>query len=383
MRTMIIQSTRVWIEEQWLAAQIEVEGQRIKGVYPYNTKIVDIDYGDNRIYPGFIDTHCHGAGGFDTNDAVEDGLKAWLKIAVQEGVTSLCPTTITQGEEVLTEALKNVAKVAAEKTEGAQIVGIHFEGPYLCTKYKGAQPEQFIVKPNLEQFKRYEAASNNLIKIMTMAVENDEDYQMIRYASLRGVAINIGHSAANYSESLFAIANGANGFTHTFNGMSPFNHREPGTVGAALRIGTAYTELITDGIHVSWPAVNVLFNAKGKDNVVMITDALQAKGVGEGRYIFGGQTIDIRSNGGAYLADTNNLAGSTLRFNTSIRNVIELAGVNEVSAINASTINPARVLKLDHVKGRIRANYDADIVVLDRDYNVLETYVLGKSAYKK
>ena len=131
---MIIQSTRVWIEEQWLAAQIEVEGQKIKGVYPYNTKIVDVDYGDNRIYPGFIDTHCHGAGGFDTNDAVEDGLKAWLKIAVQEGVTSLCPTTITQGEEVLTEALKNVAKVAAEKTEGAQIVGIHFEGPYLCTK---------------------------------------------------------------------------------------------------------------------------------------------------------------------------------------------------------------------------------------------------------
>ena len=380
---MIIQSTRVWIEEQWLAAQIEVEGQKIKGVYPYNTKIVDVDYGDNRIYPGFIDTHCHGAGGFDTNDAVEDGLKAWLKIAVQEGVTSLCPTTITQGEEVLTEALKNVAKVAAEKTEGAQIVGIHFEGPYLCTKYKGAQPEQFIVKPNLEQFKRYEAASNNLIKIMTMAVENDEDYQMIRYASLRGVAINIGHSAANYSESLFVIANGANGFTHTFTGMSPFNHREPGTVGAALRIGTAYTELITDGIHVSWPAVNVLFNAKGKDNVVMITDALQAKGVGEGRYIFGGQTIDIRSNGGAYLADTNNLAGSTLRFNTSIRNVIELAGVNEISAINASTINPARVLKLDHVNGRIRANYDADIVVLDRDYNVLETYVLGKSAYKK
>ena len=115
----------------------------------------------------------------------------------------------------------------------------------------------------------------------------------------------------------------------------------------------------------------------------MITDALQAKGVGEGRYVFGGQEIDIRSNGGAYLADTNNLAGSTLSFNRSIRNVIELAGVSEVSAINASTINPAKVLKLDHKKGRIRANYDADLVILDREYDVLETYVLGKSAYKR
>lgn len=380
---MIIQSTRVWIEEQWLAAQIEIDDKKINGIYPYNTKSVDLDYGDNRIYPGFIDTHCHGAIGFDTNDAVEEGLKSWLKVAVKEGVTSLCPTTITQGEEVLTNALINVAKVASEDYEGAQIVGVHFEGPYLCIKYKGAQPEKYIVKPDIEQFKRYQKASNNLIKIMTMAVENDEDYELVRYASQKGVAINIGHSAANYAESIFAIANGANGFTHTFNGMSPFNHREPGTVGAALRIGTAYTELISDGIHVSWPAVNILFNAKGKDHIVMITDALQAKGVGEGRYVFGGQEIDIRSNGGAYLADTNNLAGSTLSFNRSIRNVIELAGVSEVSAINASTINPAKVLKLDHKKGRIRANYDADLVILDREYDVLETYVLGKSAYKR
>lgn len=380
---MIIQSTRVWIEEQWLAAQIEIVDQKINRIYPYNTKTVDKDYGDHRIYPGFIDTHCHGAIGFDTNDAVEEGLKSWLKVAVKEGVTSLCPTTITQGEEVLTKALQNVAKVVSEDYEGAQIVGVHFEGPYLCVKYKGAQPEKYIVKPDIEQFKRYQEASNNLIKIMTMAVENDEDYELVRYASQRGVAINIGHSAANYSESIFAIANGAHGFTHTFNGMSPFNHREPGTVGAALRIGTAYTELISDGIHVSWPAVNILFNAKGKDHIVMITDALQAKGVGAGRYVFGGQEIDIRSNGGAYLADTNSLAGSTLSFNKSIRNVIELAGVSEVSAINASTINPARVLKLDHVKGRIRSNYDADFVILDHDYEVIETYVLGKSAFKR
>jgi N-acetylglucosamine-6-phosphate deacetylase len=380
---MIIQSTRVWIEEQWVAAQIDIEKNKIRRIYPHNTKNVDKDYGDLRIYPGFIDTHCHGAMGFDTNEADEEGLKQWLSVAVMEGVTSLCPTTITQGEEVLTKALKNVVNVMKQEPFGAQIVGIHFEGPYLCSKYKGAQPEEFIVKPNLEQFKRYEAASNGLIKIMTMAVETDEDYELVDYASRNGVAINIGHSAASYSESIFAIANGASGFTHTFNGMGPFNHREPGTVGAALRIGSAYAELICDGIHVSWPAVNVLFNAKGKDHIVMVTDALQAKGVGEGRYVFGGQAIDIRSNGGAYLADTDRLAGSTLGYNQSLKNVIELASVNEVSAINSGTINPAKVLKIDHKKGRIRANYDADLVILDRDYDVVETYVLGQAVYTR
>lgn len=379
---MIIQSTRVWIEEQWIAAQIEIEHTKIKCIHPYQTKNVDIDYGAFKIYPGFIDTHCHGALGFDTNDADGEGLKRWLVEAVQEGVTSLCPTTITQSEEVLTKALQNIAMIASEKTEGAQIVGIHFEGPYLCVKYKGAQPEEFIVKPNLEQYKRYELAAHGLIKIMTMAIENDEDYTLIQYASQKGVSVNIGHSAASYAESLFAIANGASGFTHTFNGMGPFNHREVGTVGAALRIGTAYTELICDGIHVSWPAINILFQSKGKDYVVMITDAVQAKGVGEGRYVFGGQAIDVRNNGGAYLADTDRLAGSTVGYNQSLKNVIEQANVSEVSAINAGTINPAKVLKLDHVKGRIRSNYDADVVILDENYAVIETFVLGKSMYK-
>ena len=150
-----------------------------------------------------------------------------------------------------------------------------------------------------------------------------------------------------------------------------------------MQIRDGYAEIITDGIHVSWPVVNLLFRAKGKDHVVMITDALQAKGVGEGRYVFGGQEIDIKSNGGAYLANSNSLAGSTLRFNQSLKNVIERAGVEEVSAINACTINPAKVLHMDDVKGRLRSGYDADIVVLDRDYEVLETYVLGQSVYCK
>lgn len=379
---MIIQSQRIWILEQWVPAQLELEHQKIKAIHAYGTHPVDQDYGNHRILPGFIDTHCHGAYGFDTNDAHESGLALWAKQIASEGVTSFCPTTITQSEEVLTKALKNIAGFVDKPYEGSRIVGIHFEGPYLDKAYKGAQPEPYIVNPDLNQFERYQKAANHLIKIITMAVEHDDDHAFIRSASASGVAIHLGHSGATYHQALLGFANGAKGTTHTFNGMSPLNHREPGLVGAAMRLGSVYSELICDGIHVSFPAMNLLYKAKGKDYTILVTDALCAKGVGEGTYVFGGQSIDIRSDGGAYLSNTTKLSGSTLRFNQGLRNVIEKAEVDVVSAINSATINPARLLGLEHQKGLIQANYDADLVILDSDYSVLETYVLGESSYK-
>ena len=152
---MIIQSRRVWVLNTWLAVQIEIQDTKIINIFPYGTKEVDIDYEDLRIVPGFIDVHTHGMLGFDTNDANPDGLKQWMKEITKEGVTSFCPTTITQSEQVLTKALENVANVAKEGCQGAEIVGIHFEGPYLDQAYKGAQPEKYCVAPNVQQFKRY------------------------------------------------------------------------------------------------------------------------------------------------------------------------------------------------------------------------------------
>ena len=162
---MILQSKRVWVNGFFLAAQIEVKDGKIENILPYDSKSVDVDYGDLRIVPGFIDVHTHGAYGFDTNDANKEGLRNWMKNIVNEGVTGILPTTITQSREVLTKAVKNVAEVVKEGYEGAEILGIHFEGPYLDQVYKGAQPEQYCVKPDVEQFKRYYEASNHLIKI--------------------------------------------------------------------------------------------------------------------------------------------------------------------------------------------------------------------------
>lgn len=377
---MLIKSKNVWIADQFIPAAIKIDSQKITAVLPYENNHADVDYEDLRIVPGFIDIHCHGAYGFDTNDAKEEGLRNWTKNIVKEGVTSFLATTITQSEEVLTNAVANVANVMKTDYDGAEILGIHFEGPYLDMVYKGAQPEQYIVKPTIEQFKRYQKAAEGHIRYVTMATETDDDFALTRYLSEHGVVVSIGHSGATYEQALLAYANGASSMTHVYNGMSPFNHRANGLVGAAYRFRTMYGEIICDGNHSTTAALNNYFISKGSDFSIMISDALMAKGSAAGsRYIFGGNEIEIYPDGSAHLTATGGLAGSTLKINDGLRILVEKALVPFNYAINACTINPARCLGIDNYKGQIRAGMDADIVVLESDYNVCQTYCKGKA----
>ena len=375
---MIIQSKKVWIADQFTPAQLELEDGIIKEIYPYNEKEVTKDYGDLRILPGFIDIHCHGAYGFDTNDADPEGLRKWTKGIVDEGVTSFLATTLTQSEEVLTNAVSNVAKVVEEGYEGAEILGIHFEGPYLNKAHKGAQPEEYCVKPNIEQFKRYQKAAHGLIKYITMAVENDEDYALTKYCSQNNVVVSIGHSNATYEQAVQAYAHGARSMTHVYNAMTPFTHRANGLVGGALRIRNMYGEIICDGNHSTLAALNNFFTSKGPDYSIMITDSLMCKGFPVGtKFDFGGQEVVIYPDGSAHLVEAGNLAGSTLNVNKGLKILIEDALVPVNYAINACTSNPARCLHVDDRKGTIGVGYDADLVVLDRDYEVVQTYCKG------
>lgn len=375
---MIIQSIKVWIADQFTPAQLELEDGIIKEIYPYNEKEVTKDYGDLRILPGFIDIHCHGAYGFDTNDANPEGLRKWAKGIVDEGVTSFLATTLTQSEEVLTNAVSNVAKVVEEGYEGAEILGIHFEGPYLNKAHKGAQPEEYCVKPNIEQFKRYQKAAHGLIKYITMAVENDEDYALTKYCSQNNVVVSIGHSNATYEQAVQAYAHGARSMTHVYNAMTPFTHRANGLVGGALRIRNMYGEIICDGNHSTLAALNNFFTSKGPDYSIMITDSLMCKGFPVGtKFDFGGQEVVIYPDGSAHLVEAGNLAGSTLNVNKGLKILIEDALVPVNYAINACTSNPARCLHVDDRKGTIGVGYDADLVVLDRDYEVVQTYCKG------
>lgn len=375
---MIIQSKKVWIADQFTPAQLELEDGIIKEIYPYNEKEVTKDYGDLRILPGFIDIHCHGAYGFDTNDANPEGLRKWAKGIADEGVTSFLATTLTQSEEVLTNAVSNVAKVVEEGYEGAEILGIHFEGPYLNKAHKGAQPEEYCVKPNIEQFKRYQKAAHGLIKYITMAVENDEDYALTKYCSQNNVVVSIGHSNATYEQAVQAYAHGARSMTHVYNAMTPFTHRANGLVGGALRIRNMYGEIICDGNHSTLAALNNFFTSKGPDYSIMITDSLMCKGFPVGtKFDFGGQEVVIYPDGSAHLVEAGNLAGSTLNVNKGLKILIEDALVPVNYAINACTSNPARCLHVDDRKGTIGVGYDADLVVLDKDYEVVQTYCKG------
>lgn len=376
---MLIQSKKVWIADQFIPAQIEIDDNKISNIYHYNEKDGFIDYEDKRIVPGFIDIHCHGAYGFDTNDANMQGLRNWTKRITKEGVTSILPTTITQSKEVLTNALANVAKVVEEGYDGAEILGIHFEGPYLDMIYKGAQPEQYIVKPSVVDFQSYQKAAKGLIKYVTLATESDEDFELTEYLFNNGIVVSIGHSSSTYEEAIMAFAHGARSQTHVYNGMTPFNHRQNGLVGLAYRVKGMYGEIICDGNHSTPTALYNFFNAKGPDYGIMITDALMAKGYEPGsRFTFGGNEIEIYKDGSAHLVETKGLAGSTLKMNDGLRILVEEALVPFNYAINSCTINPAKCLGIDTRKGRIGVGYDSDLVVLNHDYSVYQTYCLGK-----
>lgn len=376
---MVIQSKRVWIAGQFLAMQLEIKDGKITDILPFGTKDADEDYGEKRILPGLIDVHTHGAYGFDTNDADPEGLRDWMKRIPEEGVTAILPTTVTQMPEVLAKALANVAAVVKEGYEGAEILGVHFEGPYLDMEYKGAQPPEAIATAAVEQFKKYQDAAEGLIKYITMAPEHDKDFALTRYCRETGVVVSMGHSSATYEQAMLGIANGATSMTHVYNGMTPYHHRKPGLVGTAFRVRDIYGEIICDGCHSHLAALNNYFQAKGRDYGIMVSDSLRAKHCPPGgSYQLGGHDIEIGEDGLARLKGTDTIAGSTLNMNKGLKILVENALIPLDTAINSCTLNPARCLGVDDRKGRLVVGYDADIVVLEDNYDVVQTYCRGK-----
>jgi N-acetylglucosamine-6-phosphate deacetylase len=378
---MIVQSKKVFIAEQFIPAQIRVDNGKISKISPYGQTNPDIDYGSKLIVPGFIDIHTHGMGGYSTDDPSPEGLVRWLKALPSEGVTSFLPATTTQSRQTTINALKNIAMVKNQRHTGAEIIGIHLEGPFLDQEYKGMHMSEFLRVPSVEEFIDYQGASNNLIRYITVACEHDKDFSLIRYASRNGVTVSIGHSGADFESAMLALANGASSFTHSFNAMKALHHREPGVVGALLS-SDAFAEVIADGHHVHPSVVKILFNSKNRSKIILVTDSIGVKGLPKGVYNISNVKISLDEHGTARNFGTNTIAGSSLRMNEGVRFLVEHASVSIEHAIIAATLNPAKAIRIEERKGQIRYGNDADLTVIDNDFSVVATYCMGKQDFK-
>ena len=336
---------------------------------------------DAIVLPGFVDQHIHGAGGSDGMDGTVEDIAIIAKTIAAEGTTSFLVTTMTQSPENITKAMEAVKTYReADSDEGARVVGVHLEGPFIAAAHKGAQPLEYVKAPDIAAFDGYNAASGNAIRIVTLAPEVDGAEEFIRHLTAQGIVSSIGHTGAKYPDIEKAVANGASNVTHTYNAQTALHHREIGTVGSAMLIDDLNCELICDTIHVSVPAMRLLVKNKPLDKLSLITDAMRAKGLPDGESELGGQKVFVK-DGEARLED-GTLAGSVLRMNRAVQNMVEKVGVPFTQAVDYATINPARMLKIDDVTGSIKVDKNADFTVLNENFDVLLTIRDGEIIYK-
>lgn len=332
------------------------------------------------VLPGFIDQHIHGAGGSDGMDATIADYETIAKTVAAEGTTSFVITTMTQSVENITKAMQAVKEYREGEHDGARVVGIHLEGPFIAPAFKGAQPLDYVAKPDVGVFKAYNEASGNAIKIVTLAPEVEGAEELIAYLTENGIVSSIGHTGAKCADIEKAIESGASNITHTYNAQTALHHREIGTVGSAMLYDELNCELIADTIHVSVPAMRLLIKNKPADKVALITDAMRAKGIPDGVSELGGQVVYVK-NGEARLED-GTLAGSVLRMNRAVQNTVEKVGIPFTKAVDFATINPARMLGIDKETGSIAVGKRADFTVINANYDVLYTVSGGKVIYK-
>ena len=325
------------------------------------------------VAPGFIDVHTHGRGGSDTMYATFEDLNTISKAALKTGVTSFLPTTMTMPVEDIAKAIQVIAD-NKDKVEGAQILGTHLEGPFFNTKYKGAQPEECMILPTVENYLSFVKDNQDIVRKISIAPELDHSIELIEYLKDKNTVVSMGHTNATYEEAQKAVDAGATSGTHTYNAMTPLTHRAPGVVGAIMINDSVYAELILDGIHVNFAAAKALLRAKGKDKVVLITDSMEAAGLPDGTYSLGGQPVYVVGKE-ARLAD-GALAGSIANMNECVKNAYQNLNLELYEAINLATYNPAQSLHEDMI-GEIKEGNYADIIFIDEDIDIKNVIIKG------
>ncbi|HWJ76744.1 MAG TPA: N-acetylglucosamine-6-phosphate deacetylase [Niallia sp.] len=343
-------------------------------------QVIDFPNG-KKLIPGFVDIHIHGANNADAMDATPDALEIMAKTLPMEGTTSFLATTMTQPVEDIEKALANIGDyIASSSQEGlAEIIGIHLEGPFISEKRAGAQPLDAIKKPNKDLFIKWQELSQDQIKLVTMAPEQQGGRELIQYLKSEGIVPSMGHSDAVYEEVLAAIEAGVNHVTHLYNGMRGLHHRDPGVAGGALLHPELITEMIVDGIHIHPSIVKLTYQQKGADAIILITDSMRAKWLEDGISSLGGQKVIVKE--GKALLENGALAGSTLKMIDAIHNMMDYTGCSLEEAIQMASYNPARQIGLLDRKGSIATGKDADLVILNEKNEVELTICRGQIVY--
>ena len=316
------------------------------------------------VIPGLVDVHFHGCVGEDFSDATPDGLQKIADFELSQGVAYLCPAGMTLPEDQLTAICKNTAAHRAKHSGGAEVVGAHLEGPFLCMAKKGAQNGDYLHDPDTAMLKRLQAAAEGCVRLVTLAPEQPNSIEFIKAAVEMGVTVSVGHTTADYNTARAAFEAGASHATHLFNAMPPLAHRDPGVIGAAFDVPHVQPELICDGIHVHGSAVRAAFRLFGKDRMILISDSLRATGMPDGEYPFGGQMIEVHGNRATILGHPETLAGSVTSLMGCLRQAVSF-GIPLADAVRACTYNPARSIGIDGRAGTLDVGKEASIVLLD------------------
>lgn len=357
-------------------AALELENGRVKKVYAAGQKLPvgceEYDAAGKLAVPGFIDAHCHGGMGFEVTS--DDGKAVGIigEAKLREGVTSLCPTTLTLPEEKLTASLKHIEAYRRAPT-GCKVIGTHLEGPYINPSCAGAQNPAYLRKADIDEVLRLNAVSP--VALVSYAIEMEGSLEFTKRLCAAGIRGSCGHTHATYAQFKEGMELGLRRLTHFCNQMTPLHHREIGLVGAGLMEDGVAIEMICDKIHLCPDMIRLAFNAKPIEKILLISDAMEATGLPDGDYQLGGLAVKV-SDGAARLASNGALAGSTLQFNTAFKNVVEVTGLPLPELVKTTSWNQAQDLGLEKL-GKLEAGFIADIAVLDDQFKVAAVFLDG------
>ncbi|UTM59723.1 N-acetylglucosamine-6-phosphate deacetylase [Photobacterium sp. CCB-ST2H9] len=374
-----IRARRLLTESGWLEhTAVYVAQGRITAIEPIASAEDSIEWDAEILIPALIDTHVHGGSGVDVMDASHEALDTLSQYLASQGVGAFLATTITAPMTDIEAALRQVVRSQAQGVGGAELLGSYLEGPYFTPENKGAHPESLFRDPTPDELNHLITLSKGSLRVVALAPENPGALSAIRYLKARGINVMLGHTNADYDTTRAALDAGADGLVHCFNGMKGVHHREPGTAGAGLSHDTAAIELIADGHHVH-PAVMNICCRCAPDRLVLISDAMRAAGMPDGKYQLGEMQVTMEN--GVVRTAAGGLAGSTLSLIGAIKTMVNEVGQPLEKAIEMASLIPARLLGIDKRLGSIATGKSASFVALSSDYQVMSTWVNGRQVW--